>query len=134
MGSFGKTATQGRLADSVKIVGKRESVKSEKDHAQEIADRQPTDKKAGALSFLKTLKVLGSLALHGFSSGLGSSAMGALIARQAAAWAVKGGSRLISRGRQKSKRPMIGSPKGLGNEMKVDDEKKQTKRYIGKPY
>ena len=61
MGSFGKTATQGRLADSVKIVGKRESVKSEKDHAQEIADRQPTDKKGRRSLFSEDLESTGFL-------------------------------------------------------------------------
>ena len=60
-----------------------------------------------------------------------SSTMGALIARQAAAWAIKGGSRLI-KGQKKVKRPLIGTPKGVGEEMA--DEKKPTKRYIGKPY
>ena len=68
MGSFSKTATQGRLADSVKkgtpylqIVGKRESVKSEKDHAQEIADRQPRDKSGRRSLFSEDLESVGFL-------------------------------------------------------------------------
>ena len=61
MGSYGKTATQGRLADSLKIVGKRESVKSEKDHAQEIADRQPRDKSGRRSLFSEDLESVGFL-------------------------------------------------------------------------
>ena len=61
MGSYGKTATQGRLADSLKIVGKRESVKSEKDHAQEIADRQPRDKRGRRSLFSEDLESVGFL-------------------------------------------------------------------------
>ena len=61
MGSFKKTVTQGRLAKAggIKEVTKRESVKSEKDLAQEIADRQPTDKKGRRSLFSEDLESTG---------------------------------------------------------------------------